>query len=142
LTDGLSQNASPFSLRFSSQNGFGVGDLKGVNFTEEGFVEALFSNGESRVIGQLALARFPSPEGLLPLGDQLFQQSADSGVAVVDVPLSGGSGSIVGGSLENSNVSIADEFIRLIEAQRGFQANTRVITASDQLLTELVNIIR
>jgi len=142
LTDGLSQNASPFSLRFSSQDGFGVGELKGVNFTEEGFVEALFSNGESRVIGQLALARFPSPEGLLPLGDQLFQQSADSGVAVVDVPLNGGRGGIVGGSLENSNVSIADEFIRLIEAQRGFQANTRVITASDQLLNDLVNIIR
>jgi flagellar hook protein FlgE len=58
------------------------------------------------------------------------------------VPLSGGRGAIVGGSLENSNVSIADEFIRLIEAQRGFQANTRVITASDQLLNELVNIIR
>jgi flagellar hook protein FlgE len=141
-TDGLSQNAGTFALRFQSQDGFGIGELLGVNFSEDGFVEALFSNGQTRVINQLALARFANNEGLQPLGNQLYRPSVDSGEPIVDVPLSGGRGSIVGGALEGSNVSIAQQFIDLISAQRSFQANTRIITSSDQLLSELINIVR
>jgi flagellar hook protein FlgE len=140
--DGLTQNAGTFALRFQAQDGFGTGELLGLNFSDDGFVEALFSNGQTRVINQVALARFANDEGLQPLGNQLYRSSVDSGEAIVDVPGTGGRGSIVGGALEGSNVSIAEQFIDLISAQRSFQANTRVITASDQLLTELINIVR
>jgi flagellar hook protein FlgE len=141
-TDGLSQNAAPFALRAQAQDGFGTGELLGINVTEAGFVEALFSNGQTRVINQLALARFPNKEGLTALGNQVYQVSVDSGDPVVEVAQSGGRGSIISRSLETSNVSIADQFIDLISAQRSFQANTRTITASDQLLQELINIVR
>ncbi len=141
-SDGLSQNAAAFALRAQSQDGFGTGELLGINVTDAGFVEALFSNGQTRVINQLALARFPNEEGLTPLGNQVYQVSVDSGEPVIDVAQSGGRGSIVSRSLETSNVSIADQFIDLISAQRSFQANTRTITASDTLLQELINIVR
>jgi flagellar hook protein FlgE len=141
-SDGLSQNAGTFALRSQSQDGFGIGELLGLNFTETGFVEALFSNGQTRVINQIALARFANSEGLSPLGNQLYRSTVDSGEAVVAVPQTGGRGSIVGGALEGSNVSIAQQFIDLISAQRSFQANTRIITSSDQLLSELINIVR
>jgi flagellar hook protein FlgE len=94
------------------------------------------------VINQLALARFANEEGLIPLGNQLYRQSTDSGAPIIDVPLSGGRGSIVGRAVETANVSLADQFIDLISAQRSFQANTRIITASDQLLSELLSIVR
>jgi len=141
-SDGLSQNAASFSLRSQSQDGFGVGELQGISVSKEGFVEALFSNGQTRVISQIALARFANEEGLIPLGDQLYRNSVDSGEPVVDAPQTGGRGSIIGYSLENSNVSLADQFIDLISTQRSFQANTRIITSSDQLLAELLNVIR
>ncbi len=141
-TDGLSQNAGTYALRFQSQDGFGIGELLGLNFSEDGFVEALFDNGQTRVINQLALARFANNEGLQPLGNQLYRPSVTSGPAMVAVPLTGGRGSIVGGALEGSNVSIAQQFIDLISAQRSFQANTRIITSSDELLSELMNIVR
>jgi flagellar hook protein FlgE len=140
--DGLTQNAGTFALRFQAQDGFGTGELLGLNFSDDGFVEALFSNGQTRVINQIALARFANNEGLQPLGNQLYRSSVDSGEAIVDVPGTGGRGSIVGGALEGSNVSIAQQFIDLISAQRSFQANTRIITSSDQLLSELINIVR
>jgi len=141
-TDGLSQNAGNFALRSQTQDGYGIGDQVGLNFTEEGFVEALFSNGQTRVINQLALARFPNPEGLTSMGNQIYRTSVDSGEAVIDLPQSGGRGSIVSVSLEGSNVSIAQEFINLISTQRSFQANTKVITSGDQMLLELINIVR
>jgi flagellar hook protein FlgE len=140
--DGLTQHAETFATRFQSQDGFGSGELLGLDVTDDGFVEALFTNGETRPISQLVLGRFANTEGLTPLGDGIYRESTDSGSAFIDAPLTGGRGSIVGGALETSNVSLSKQFIDIITAQRSFQANTRVITSSDQLLVELLNIVR
>ena len=90
----------------------------------------------------VALATFANPQGLEKVGDSLFSESINSGLAQVGRPGTGSSGSIKGGSLEMSNVDLSEEFVNLIRAQRGFQANTRVVTTSDQVLEELINMKR
>jgi flagellar hook protein FlgE len=107
-----------------------------------GIMTASFDNGQTRPIFQLALAKFNSPEGLVPIGNQLYRESIDSGPAAIANPGTQGHGTIVSSALEQSNVQIATEFIELISTQRSFQANTRVITASDQLLGDLISIVR
>jgi flagellar hook protein FlgE len=140
--DGMAQFASTSGISFVSQDGFGAGGLVGLNVDAEGIVSGTFDNGQTRPLFQLAIARFAAPEGLTPAGNQLFRASIDSGPASVATPGSLGNGTIVSAALEQSNVQIAQEFIELISTQRSFQANTRVITASDTLLSDLINIIR
>ena len=101
-----------------------------------------FDNGEVRPLFQLAIAQFRAPEGLSPAGSQLYRASAESGAAAIATAGVAGNGAIVSSALEQSNVQLAQEFIDLISTQRSFQANTKVITASDTLLGDLVNIIR
>jgi len=105
-------------------------------------VTGAFDNGQTRPLFQLALANFVAPEGLTPLGNGLFRESADSGSPAIGTPQAGGLGNIVAGALEQSNVSLAQEFIDLISTQRSFQANSRVITSSDTMLNDLINIVR
>jgi flagellar hook protein FlgE len=140
--DGITQFAGPSAVSFQSQNGFGAGQLLSLEFSPEGLVTGIFDNGQSRPLFQVALASFIAPDALLPLGNGLFRESVDSGSPAVGVPESGGLGTIVGGAIELSNVSLAQEFIDLISLQRSYQANARVITSSDTLLTELINIVR
>lgn len=140
--DGVTQFAGPSAVSFQSQNGFGAGQLLNLEFSETGFVTGIFDNGQSRPLFQVALANFIAPDGLLPLGNGLFRESIDSGSAAIGSPQSGGLGTIVGGAVELSNVSLAQEFIDLISLQRSFQANARVITSSDTLLNDLINIVR
>ncbi|MFN0207629.1 MAG: flagellar hook-basal body complex protein, partial [Planctomycetota bacterium] len=99
-------------------------------------------NGVQKVLAQVGLASFANQDGLSRSGDTTYAETANSGVAVLGTSQSGGTGVIRPGALESSNVDIAREFVNLIEAQRGFQANARVISATDSLLAELVNIIR
>lgn len=99
-------------------------------------------NGTKTDLGQIAIANFVNPEGLERAGDTAFRESANSGTVQVLAAGSGGAGKIMGGALEMSNVDLAQEFTNLIIAQRGFQATSRVITTSDQVLEELVNIKR
>ena len=105
-------------------------------------VTGIFDNGQSRPLFQLALASFTAPDALTPLGNGLYRESVDSGSPAIGTPESGGLGSIVAGAVELSNVAIAQEFIDLISTQRSFQANARVITSSDTLLNDLINIVR
>jgi flagellar hook protein FlgE len=105
-------------------------------------VTGVFDNGQTRPLFQLALANFTAPDGLTPLGNGMFREAVDSGSPAIGTPQSGGLGNIVPGAVEQSNVAIAQEFIDLISTQRSFQANARVITSSDQLLTDLINIVR
>jgi flagellar hook protein FlgE len=137
-----SQYASPSAANFVFQDGFGSGGLVSLDVNAAGILSATFNNGETRPLFQLAIAKFQAPEGLLSAGNQLFRESVDSGRPAISVAQQQGNGSIVGSALEQSNVSIANEFIDLISSQRSFQANARVITASDTLLNDLINIIR
>jgi flagellar hook protein FlgE len=100
------------------------------------------TTGDLEVIGQLALARFPNPGGLVRAGNGLFAAGPAAGAAVIDVPGQQGLGTLQAGTLEMSNVDLAQEFTNLILAQRGFQANARTISTSDELLQELVNLKR
>jgi len=140
--DGITQFAGPSAVSFQQQNGFGAGQLLGLEFSEEGLVTGIFDNGQSRALFQVALASFIAPDALLPLGNGLFRESVDSGSPAIGVPQSGGLGTVIGGAIELSNVALAQEFIDLISLQRSFQANARVITSSDQLLNDLINIVR
>ena len=140
--DGFTQFAGPSAVGFQSQNGYGAGQLLSLEFSEAGVVTGVFDNGQTRPLFQLALANFTAPDGLTPLGNGLFRESIDSGPPATGVPQVGGLGSVVGGALEQSNVALAQEFIDLISMQRSFQANARVITSSDVLLNDLVNLVR
>jgi flagellar hook protein FlgE len=108
----------------------------------DGVITGVFDDGSRRALGQVALANFVNPEGLERAGDTAFRASTNSGAAQVGAPGAGRLGALMGGSLEMSNVDLAQEFTNLIIAQRGFQATARVITTSDSVLEELVNIKR
>lgn len=108
----------------------------------DGKIRGVFSDGVQRDMAQLALADFNNPNGLERVGETSFRESANSGTAEIDIPGAGQRGSLIGGALEMSNVDLAAEFTNLILAQRGFQACSRVITTSDQVLEDLVNIKR
>jgi flagellar hook protein FlgE len=140
--DGVTQFASPSAVGVPSQDGFAAGQLLNLQFNTAGLVVAAFDNGQVRPIFQLALANFTAPEGLTPLGDGLYSESVDSGAPAIGVPQTGGLGNIVPGAVEQSNVSISQEFVDLISIQRSFQANARVISSSDALLNDLINIVR
>lgn len=139
---GLTQFSSPSATTFQSQDGYAAGDLARVTIDAQGVVTGIFSNGQSRALGQLAIANFEAPDQLERLGGNLFGQMPQSGDPVVGVAASGGRGSVASGALEQSNVDLATEFVRMIAAQRAFQANSKTITTADQLLQELINIKR
>ncbi|TFE02764.1 flagellar hook protein FlgE [Jeotgalibacillus salarius] len=122
-------------------NGNLDGTIESFSVSQGGIVNAVYSNGLVEPMASLSLASFNNPAGLVKAGNNLFQESVNSGVANVgDVETIGGS--ISAGSLEMSNVDLSEEFTEMITAQRGFQANTRIITTSDQILEELVNLKR
>lgn len=107
-----------------------------------GIINYVDQEGRLYQVGQIALANFSNPAGLEKVGSNLFRESANSGYRGPRIPDSEGMGSIVSGALEMSNVDLAEEFTEMITAQRGFQANTRIITTSDEILQELVNLKR
>jgi flagellar hook protein FlgE len=133
--------ARPSSNSANNQDGFPPGELSGSSIDPEGVILAIFSNGQTRPIGQYALATFNSSEGLARRGDNLFAETLASNQATIGAPGSGGRGLISGGYLEQSNVNITNEFVKLIEAQRGFQSNSRVITSLNQTFQDLLQII-
>jgi flagellar hook protein FlgE len=135
---GVSQFAAPSASTFIGQDGFGSGQLASIRIDPEGFVSGIFTNGQTRVLGQVAVAGFSAPDRLERVGGNLYQQSQASGQPVIGAPGAGGRASIISGSLEQSNVDLAEQFVRLIAAQRAFQANSKTITTADQLLSELI----
>lgn len=137
----ITSYSRPSAVSSSSQNGYTAGELNGVAVDPSGVVYGIFSNGQSRVVGQYAVATFSANEGLTHLGGSIYGESIASGQANVGIPGTGGRGAIAGGYLEQSNVDITTEFVALIEAQRGFQANSRVITTLNQTFQDLLRII-
>lgn len=138
----ITEYAGDFTVTATDQNGYAVGDLQDVAVDTSGTITGRFSNGQSRKLAQLALATFPNPAGLMRAGSNLFKASNNSGESDQGLPGISGRGTIKPETLEMSNVDLSQEFVDMIITQRGFQANSRVITTSDQILEELVNLRR
>lgn len=125
-----------------TQDGAPIGTLQDFAVSADGTIIGTFSNSLNRTLGQLVLATFTNPQGLISTGNNLYREGVNSGSAQVYTPGHGGSGKLVGGALEQSNVDLSQEFINLITASTGFSASSRVLTTSDQLLQELMTIVR
>ncbi len=141
-TDGLSQFNSAYRVNFVNQNGAPVGDLTSVAITEEGFVVASYSNGQTQNLFKIPLADFANPNQLQTSSGNVFLQSSESGEVNLRQSGSSGVGKIASSSLEQSNVELADQLTDMIVAQRAYQANTKVISTTDQLLSQLNDILR
>lgn len=124
------------------QNGHTSGVFEGSSIDANGFLIANYSNGMSKQLAKIAMARFDNPAGLIKAGDSLFESSSNSGIAQIGSAGIKGIGYLIPGALEMSNVDIAKEFTQMIITQRGLQANSRVITTSDEIFQELVNLKR
>ena len=143
VTNGdLTQYANPSVTNFNTQNGYSSGNLRGVSVDDRGVVTGTYSNGQLTPLYQVVLADFPSYFGLSKLGKNLYAESRASGQAMPGVPLNGAPGSISSSAIEMSNVDLAQEFVKMITTQRAFQANSRVITTSDEILQELISLKR
>jgi len=138
----MTQFGSKSAVLDQTQNGYASGSLQRVSVDSEGQIVAQFTNGQTRTLAQVVLDRFVNPQGLVRTGDNLFIESNDSGSPIVGAPNSNGLGNVVAGALEQSNVDLGKEFVNMIVTQRAFQANSKAITTSDQMLQDLVNLIR
>lgn len=134
--------AAPSNNNSLVQDGFPTGTLIGLDVDSGGVVSGLFNNGQSDNLFQVALADFLAPVGLNRVGQNLFAESGQSGQPIIGAAETGGFGSVLGSTLELSNVDLASEFVTMIQTQQAFQANARVITTTDDLLTETVNLVR
>jgi len=140
--DGIAMLGNAATVAATDQDGFGPGELLNAAFDPNGNLVAFYSNGQSQALDTLRVSMFANEAGLLRVGNTLYVESPNSDDAIFTTANATGAGSIRAGSLENSNVDIAREFVNLIEAQRGFQASARVITTTDEILAELINIVR
>jgi flagellar hook protein FlgE len=131
-----------FRHQVLSNDGYASGLLKSLSIDGDGKINGFFTNGQTSDIAQLVLADFENPWGLKKMGSNLFGETLTSGPAIKNVPGASGMGEVKSNCLEMSNVDIATEFINMITAQKAYQANARVITTQDQVLTELMNIKR
>ncbi|MEA3436140.1 MAG: flagellar hook protein FlgE [Thermodesulfobacteriota bacterium] len=134
--------ASTSVTTFQTQNGYPAGSLRGVSVDESGIVTGAYSNGQMTPLYQVALADFPSYYGLSKMGNNLYAETLASGQALPGIATSGRLGSISPSAVEMSNVDLSQEFVKMITTQRAYQANSRVITTSDEILNELINIKR
>ncbi len=130
------------TAKITDGDGFPAAALSSWEVSPDGSITGAFTNGQTRTLGRLAVANFNNPEGLSKAGGSLYSGTVNSGNAAIGPANSDGRGKIVTGSLEMSNVDLAQEFTNLIVSQRGFQANSRIITTSDEMLQELVNLKR
>ncbi len=142
FVDSMTQYASQSSTKVFEQNGYPMGYLEDYRIDQSGVITGIYSNGTNRALGQVALASFINPGGLEKSGENNYIETINSGIA--DIAPSGvaGKGKIIAGSLEMSNVDLAEQFTDMIVTQRGFQANSRSITTSDQMLQELLTLKR
>lgn len=134
------QFGSEFGVSSVDQNGFATGQLSGLEINDTGEVFARYTNGEALILGQVAMAAFPNDQGLSPLGDTTWAQSFVSGEPAIGAPLTSSLGAIQSGALEESNVDLSEELVRLIIAQRNFQANAKTIGTADTVTQAIINI--
>lgn len=140
--DGVTQFASETTTKPVYQDGYTMGVLKNYSVAQDGVITGSYDNGVNIPLYRVALATFANEQGLEKVGNTMFKATVNSGNANIDGATTNGKGSIMSQYLEMSNVDLTEEFTHLIIAQRGFQANTRVVTVSDQILEEVVNLKR
>ncbi|MDR0401170.1 MAG: flagellar hook protein FlgE [Treponema sp.] len=142
LTNTITQYSEASSMKAFSQDGYTMGYLDSFRIDQSGIIAGVYSNGNTRMLGQVALASFPNQGGLEKAGDNNFTASNNSGIANIGPSGIAGKGKIVSGALEMSNVDMAEQFVDMIVTQRGFQANSRTIQTADQLLQEVLTLKR
>ncbi len=142
LVAGITQFSSPSTTKAVEQDGYGMGYMESFNIDNSGVITGVYSNGTKLMIGQVAMSVFTNPGGLIAAGENLFEVSNNSGLPNTGPAGQAGRGKIIAGTLEMSNVDLSDQFTDMIITQRGFQANSRTITTSDQMLQELINLKR
>ena len=142
LVNSMTQYAERSSSKIFEQDGNSMGYMENFKIDGSGVITGIFSNGTTRVLGQVALASFPNQGGLEKAGDNTFRRTNNSGNANIGPSGIAGKGKIQAGALEMSNVDMADQFTDMIVTQRGFQANSRTIQTADQLLQELLSLKR
>lgn len=140
--DASTQYGSGSSIARHTQDGASAATLSSLSFNDDGVLTAAYDNGITRDIAQIAVAKFENNEGLFKMGKNLMKETRKSGQAAMGKPQVDGRGQVLAKSIELSNVDIADEFINMMHAQRNFQANTKTITTTDQMLQEILNIKR
>ena len=140
--EGITQYKSPTTTEFKAQDGYPMGKLEEIFIDERGEIAGKYTNGITKAIAQIMIAEFNNPAGLLKTGNSMFAVSPNSGQAVLHQPGIGTPSTIKPGALEMSNVELETEFTNMITIQRGYQANARIITTSDSMLQELVQLVR
>lgn len=136
---GTTQFGSNFGVNQLTQDGFTSGRLSGYNISADGIVLGRYSNGQTKTLGQIALADFTDPQGLQPLGNNVWAETSESGPALVGTPNSGSLGVLQSGAVEESNVDLTAELVNMITAQRVYQANAQTIKAQDTIMQTLVS---
>lgn len=142
MFDSMTQYSGETDVTGTPDDGNSAGSISSFSISTSGEVVAIFTNGERETLAQIGLAMFDNPAGLQKMGSNLFVDTANSGTAKISSPGAGSFGSLVPGALEMSNVDLSQQFTEMITTQRGFQANSRIITTSDEILQELVNLKR
>ena len=137
---GTTQYGSPTSEKESTQNGYSSGSLQRFSTDASGTIIGQYSNGKSRPLAQFVLANFASPDGLIPLGNNVWAESSASGAPQVGAPGQGNLGQLRSSSVESSNVDLTKELVDMITAQRVYQANAQTIKTQDSVLQTLVNL--
>jgi len=139
---GITQFASTSATTFVGQDGYAAGQLSTIQVGQNGVISGVFSNGATRVLGQVAVAGFQAADQLSSIGGNLYSATPSAGQAVVGAPGAGGLGSVSSGALEQSNVDLSTQLVNMIAAQRAFEANSKTVTTADQLLSELIQMKR
>ncbi|MET0519433.1 MAG: flagellar hook protein FlgE [Burkholderiaceae bacterium] len=137
---GAKENGSSFAVTNLTQDGYAPGQLSGITIENSGIVMARYSNGQSKPAGQVELASFRNPQGLQPMGGNVWSRTFASGDAVVGVPGDGNMGALKSGALEESNVDLTAELVNMVTAQRIYQANAQTIKTQDQVMQTIVNL--
>jgi len=139
---GITQTSSSSVISALQQDGSASASLSEINIDQYGNIVGVFSNGSSKDLAQIMVATFSNLNGLISVGDNMYSAYANSGIPYITALGSDSGTTIQSGALEQSNVDLSEEFSKMIVAQRGFQANARVVTTADSLLQEITNLIR
>ncbi|HUT03458.1 MAG TPA: flagellar hook protein FlgE [bacterium] len=130
------------AISYTYQDGFSIGELESVGINSDGKIIGVFSNGTTKAVAQIALATFPAPTSLTIMGENMFAQAPGSGNPTIGIANAGGRGTIVGQSLEMANVDLTSQFTSMIVMQRGFEANSKIITTANEMIQIMVNLKR
>jgi flagellar hook protein FlgE len=141
-TKGSTQYGSASDIYKHTQDGYTAGTVGGLSFNDDGVLAAFYTNGVTKNLAQVAIAKFENNEGLLKAGNNAFRESRNSGMANIGGPNTAGRGKVFSKSIESSTTDIASEFVNLIQMQRAFQANSRTLSSSDELMQEVLNLKR